>query len=164
MFKRLGALRQVQLEATAIESQSSLGLGEMYHEPLRTTYRKLKVINPAVSAEFILGCAVNDTLGPEGLVPSALVFGEYPSLRTISEPLQESSNLSNRAEVAMAARSEMSKIMAKKRVDHGLHHNLPGAADHTISSGDNVIVWRQRIHPNPHRRMDGFARSAGRRC
>eukprot|EP00171_Calliarthron_tuberculosum_P018868 IDg18868t1 len=60
-----------------------------------------------------------------GLVPSALVFKEYPSVRKISEPLQERPTLSSRAEMAMDARKEMSRIMAKKRIERGLKHNTP---------------------------------------
>ena len=30
---------------------------------------------------------MNDTLGPEGIVPSSLVFGEFPSLRSIVGPI-----------------------------------------------------------------------------
>jgi len=59
-----------------------------YHQPLRNTYRKLLRDNPNEKPELLLQFAVkgmNGTLGPEEIVPSLLVFGEYPTAFTTSE-------------------------------------------------------------------------------
>eukprot|EP00171_Calliarthron_tuberculosum_P002020 IDg2020t1 len=48
----------------------------------------------------------------------------------------------------MAARKEMSQIMAKQRVDRAIRHNIPAAADRAFSPGDEVLVRREKIHAN----------------
>ncbi len=75
VFANIGALSRVEVQRTGAEAHSSLGLGERYHEPLRTTVRKLKAVAPDADPNFLLSFSVkamNDTIGPEGLVPSAL--------------------------------------------------------------------------------------------
>ncbi len=145
IFKRVGALRHVEIVETGTESHSSLGLGERYHEPFRTTHRKLSLQFLRVDPEVLLSFSVkamNDTLGLGGLVSSAFVFGEYSSIQTVSEPLEEKLTVSSRAELAMAALKEMGDITAKQRVQRGLHRNDLAAADRTFAPGDKVLVWR----------------------
>jgi len=63
---------------SGIESHNSLGPGERYHEPLRRVFRKILDEYPKMHQDMVLRLALkacNDTLGPEGLVPSLLVFG-----------------------------------------------------------------------------------------
>ena len=51
--------------------------------------------------------AFNDTLGPDGLVPSALVFGEFPSPIVTSETRHPRATIESRAEIANMAQKEM---------------------------------------------------------
>ena len=53
---------------------------------------------------------MKDTLGPEGLVPSALVFAEYPRVFTKSETPNERDVFVSRAKVAKTARIEMENL------------------------------------------------------
>lgn len=76
------------------------------------------------------------------------MFSEYPSARTISEPLQERPTLSSRAEVAMSARKEMSQSMAKQRVERGIRNNVPSSADTAFKTGEIVLVWREKAQAN----------------
>eukprot|EP00171_Calliarthron_tuberculosum_P023357 IDg23357t1 len=81
-FVSVASLSNVQVESTGIESHNSHSICERYHQPLRNTFRKLRIGHPKAPKKLLLQLSVksmNDTLGPEGLVPSALVFGEYPS-------------------------------------------------------------------------------------
>jgi hypothetical protein len=60
-----------------------LTVGERYHDPLRRIYRKLRHDFPNLSeslAHSLANKAMNDTVGPEGLVPTLLVFGRVPRL------------------------------------------------------------------------------------
>lgn len=107
IFKTLWALTDVQIQSIGTEAHYFPCMGERYHEPLRTPFRKLKITYPSVSPEFILSCstkAMKGTLSSEGLVPSALVYVEYPSVRTISKPSKERPTLSSRADISMTAR------------------------------------------------------------
>lgn len=81
-FVHMAHLRGLNVEHKCIESHNSLGVGERYHQPLRKTYRKIFAAHPKADPTLALAVSVkalNDTLGPEGYVPSALVFGEFPS-------------------------------------------------------------------------------------
>lgn len=80
LFRNNVAVSMVDVDGTGIEAHSSLGLGERYHQPLHQTYRKIMAKHTNVDPQYALAAAVkamNDTLVPEGLGPSALVFGEF---------------------------------------------------------------------------------------
>lgn len=147
-FNTLRAIANFTVDNTGVEAHSSLGLGERYHQPLRQTFRKVMSEHPNTPPSRALAASVkamNDTLGPEGLVPSALVFGEFPRVFTKSETPSERLTLKERASIAQSARKEMGKIMAEMRVRRGLHHRIPSAADRFYQPGDNVLVWRENI-------------------
>lgn len=146
-FIRVAAMNNVEASSTGVEAHSSLGLGERYHEPLRSTFRKMRIQYPNAEDDMLLSFAVkamNDTLGPEGFVPSALVFGEYPHVFTKSEVPHPRATAADRAEMVNAAREEVGKIMAKLRVNRALRHSVPIAADKPYEPGDSVLVWREK--------------------
>ena len=89
--------------------------------------------------------ATNDTLGPEGLVPLSLVFGELPRVYTASGTQQPRDTLSERATMAHAARTEMHRVMAKMLVARGLRHSFPLAAGPVYGPGDQVFVWCEKV-------------------
>lgn len=147
-FANLCRVGGVEVQRTGVEAHSSLNIGERYHEPLRKTFRKLMSAYPKADKHLTLSLSVkamNDTLGPAGVVPSALVFGEYPPVFTRSENPPSRPNLEERAKIASDARKEMERHMAKMRVDRALRHAVPPAADVSFSSNDKVLVWRERI-------------------
>ena len=85
MFASIVANVNVELETTGKEANSSLGIGERCHQPLRNTYRKLIHTYPSADRNLLLAFAVkvmSDTLGLEGRVPPALVFVEFPPAYT----------------------------------------------------------------------------------
>ena len=151
IFAELSALHDVNLEKSGVQSHHSLGVGERYHKPLRDTYRKLKLDYPSMQRQVLLALAVkamNDTLGPEGVVPSSLVFGEYPSLRSFVGPVLPRPSLAERAEAAQQARQLMAKHLAQVRIIRALKHNTPSATDRVYKPGDKVLVWREKLVEN----------------
>ena len=147
-FVEIGRAHNVEVQRTGVEAHSSLGLGERYHGPLRNTYRKLRISYPNADKALTLAMAVkamNDTLGPEGIVPSALVFGEYPQVFTESEDPLPRATLDERAKMAEEARAEMEEIMAKMRAARALKHATPPAANVTYEPQDIVLVWRENV-------------------
>lgn len=86
--------------------------------------------------------AMNDTLGPEGFVPSALFF--YPSTHVFEEPRSTKPTLHQRAQLAKVIRSEMEQLMAALCVQRALRHNVPPAADNSFEVGDQVFVFREK--------------------
>ena len=151
LFISLGAVSNVEVRLTGIESHNSLGIGERYHQPLRNTFRKLRIAYPDKEREPLLCFAVkalNDTLEPDGIVPSALVFGEFPSPYTVSATRHLRALLESRAEVANMARREMEKGLATARVKRGLRHAVPQAENNTLEVGHEVLVWREGMVEN----------------
>ena len=151
LFVSIGAISNVDVQRTGIEAHSSLGIGERYHQPLRQTYRKIMASHPTSEPDIVLALSVkamNDTLGPEGLVPTALVFGEYPPIHTKSETPTSRAVLASRAEIGNAARHEMEKIMAELRIKRALQHAAPSSANTVYSPGDQVLLWREKQFDN----------------
>ncbi len=131
-FVDSAAISNVKVESTEIEAHASQGIGERYHRPLRQTFLKIKLECPQADPDLELRLSVKamiDTLGPERLVPSALVFYEFPKVTTCSETPHARLTLADRFKIAHAARTEMQKHMAKMRVTRALTHAVPGASD-----------------------------------
>ena len=67
--------------------------------------------------------AVNDLAGPDGLVPTLLVFGAYPELIEMDPP---SPSVVKRAEAIRAATKEVQRLYAERQVTDALAiHNKP---------------------------------------
>ena len=72
VFAELTAIHDVNVQKSGVESHNSLGVGERHHKPLHDIYRKPKIDHPKLQRQILLALsvkAINDTLGPEGLVP-----------------------------------------------------------------------------------------------
>lgn len=67
---------------------------------------------------------LNDTLGPDGLVPSVLVFGENPCLCIFSKHPPARLTNEQRAEIVTTACNEMEKHMAALKLRRSLNHTL----------------------------------------
>ena len=84
-----------------------MGIGERYHSPHRNTYRKLSKEHPRINAELLLALApkaINDTLGPEGMVAPALVYRGLSLLRSYLGANMPRETLAERDIVAQKAR------------------------------------------------------------
>ena len=66
-----------------VEAYNSIGLIERYHVPLRRAYSILLKELPDLPKEERLQMAikaVNNTAGPDGIMPMLLVFGAFPRM------------------------------------------------------------------------------------
>ncbi|KAI0996878.1 hypothetical protein K3495_g11307 [Podosphaera aphanis] len=76
-------LLSIKVEEVPIEAHHSIGKVEKYHGPVKRAYEILAIELPNVAVENVLQMtvkAVNDIAGPDGLVPTLLVFGAYPRM------------------------------------------------------------------------------------
>jgi hypothetical protein len=139
------------LRSTGTESHNSLGVGERYHHPLRRIFEKISFDYQSLDQETALSIAtktMNDLAGPEGLVPSFLVFGVIPRWTT-SLPIPENAA---RLTAIQVARAEYEHLVARMRLATALSRNVPAAADYVFKSGDVIYIYReqQKQWTGPH--------------
>jgi hypothetical protein len=154
VFAQTCAAHEITMKTTGVESHSSHGVGERCHDPLRPIYRKIREENPGVERQVLLQCAVfamNSTLGPDGLVPILLVYGQLPrepSLASIP-PL----TVKQRFSLMTTARAEYEQWVAQWRVATGLSKKPPESADRMYAAGEQVYVYLERHHAwtGPHK-------------
>jgi di/tripeptidase len=84
-FRQHAATMDSDIKEVPVEAHNSVGKVERYHGPLRRAYEILSNELPSLSTnkEVILQMAVkavNDSAGPDGIVPTLLVFGAYPRM------------------------------------------------------------------------------------
>jgi Reverse transcriptase (RNA-dependent DNA polymerase) len=87
---------------------------------------------------------MNDTMNPEGLVPSYLVFGIMPRLmdQNTKLPIQ-----AERMKAVEVARAEMETITSEIRLRKALKSNIPAATNQNYDIGQKVLVYRERDNP-----------------
>lgn len=142
-WRQLSADAGVEIEFSGVESHNALGVGERYHAPLRRIFRKIREDTPSVDPDIALKLAtkaMNDSLGPEGLVPSLLAFGALPRFPPAPTSLP---NHVDRMEAMNIARLEMANITAQLRVQQALKSKLPPATTYKISPGGQVYVHKE---------------------
>lgn len=109
---------------------------------------KLSIAYPTLSRPMILSMSVknmNDTLCPEGIIPSALVLREFPLLRSSGDFVIPRPYMAARASATTQACEYMDKNMARLRVQRALRHKVPPAANVSYQYGEQVSVWRERL-------------------
>ncbi|KAM4065471.1 cwf18 domain containing protein [Hirsutella rhossiliensis] len=112
-----------------------IGPLESYHASLRRAFNILHAeIGHTTSAETVLQMAVkaiNDTAGPDGLVPTLLVFGAYPRVSTDSPP---SASTLKRSEAMQKAMKMLRQLSAERRVKDALHARNGPSTTEVLSS------------------------------
>ena len=101
----------IRTNEVPVEAHQSVGLVERYHVPLKRAYeiiiKELKglILDKNILLQMAVK-AVNDTAGPNGLVPTLLVFGAYSRIVENDPP---SPNIIKRARVIKEATKETRK-------------------------------------------------------
>lgn len=134
----------IDISTSGTESQNLLEQGETYHAMLRRIYQKVRHTSPQTSKEFCPSIALktmNDTYGPNGLVPSLLPFGEMPKIPTT--PHTEIS-LPDRHNMILSARQEFESIIAKQRIHSALSRRLPPSHSFWLVPGQPVYVYHEK--------------------
>jgi hypothetical protein len=66
-----------------VEAYNSIGIIEHYHRPFRRTYQIICEELPDLSKEIVLQIAfkaINDSIGPDGVIPTLIVYSTYPRI------------------------------------------------------------------------------------
>ena len=128
---------------SGVESHNSLGVGERYHAMLRHIFRLIRGAHPSISDELTLALAVwsmNQTAGPGGISPQALVLGINPRMpiKPVNLPGHQ-----ERCQAIVEARAEMLKLMAQARLSKAFRQRVPKAAGSEVQPGARVLVYRE---------------------
>ena len=121
-FKENAAACDIMILEAPVESPSTMSHVERYHPPLRAAYRKLRssLSSKETDADMLQLAvkAVNDTIGPEGLCPTLLVFGALPRP---ARNLPASTQLA-RSDALEQAMKAVEKEHAHRKVQFGLNY------------------------------------------
>ncbi|KJZ70368.1 hypothetical protein HIM_10259 [Hirsutella minnesotensis 3608] len=145
-FQKEASLMGITCRQVPIEAHNSVGKVEKAHGPLRRAYDILQAeLGESRSPDALLQMAVkavNDTAGPDGLVPTLLVFGAYPRINHDSPP---SPPMIKRAEAIRKAMTALRRAAATRQVRDALNTrngpNVERAAERHLQS--EVLVWRE---------------------
>lgn len=140
-------LLHIRTKAVPVESANSMTVVERYHQPIRRAYQTIKSESPDTDDAAALQMAVkaiNDSVGPDGLVPTLLVYGALPRLGLPHDKPNPSTF--QRAAALRKATQEMSKRFAKRQVQSALNsRNGPDVSDvHSIPIGGHALVYRPK--------------------
>jgi hypothetical protein len=130
-----------------VEAHWAVGKIERAHGPLRRAFNILRAeLNSTTDDEDILQMAVkalNDTAGPNGLVPTLLVFGTYPRINADSPP---SPDITQRADAVRKAMRMLRNERAKLNVNRAINtRNGPSTHDVlNLPLNSEIMVWREK--------------------
>lgn len=125
LWKGLLHNHDIKAHLSGVESHNSLGFKERYQGFLLAVYLKAREDDADIDKEHSMSLvlkSVNDTAGPNGLVPTLLVFGTISRLPT--SPTDLPTQRQRIIQMFMAPR-EMSWIAAQSRLDTSLRRNVP---------------------------------------
>lgn len=124
-FKDVSLAHGIDLRFSGIKSHHSVGPGERYHAPFRRVFRITLNRYPSLDSETVLRYSVeamNDSVGPEGLVPSFLVYGTLPTFPAGTKDLP---GQCERMAAMRCARDDFSRITSELRIRSALKSKLP---------------------------------------
>jgi hypothetical protein len=105
----------IKIDKIPIEAHYSISKIKRYYAFIRRAYEIVTAeLGNSVSPENALQMAikaVNDTAGPDGLIPILLVFGTFPRVSHNSPPFP---SITTRAEAVRKAMAEVRKLKAEQ--------------------------------------------------
>jgi hypothetical protein len=110
----------IDVKKVPVKAHNSIGKVERYYGLLRQAYKILSSKLLSANKEAILQIAVkavNDSAGPNSIVPTLLVFGAYPRMTRDSPP---SPFITERAEAIYKAIKEVRRLYAERQVNNAL--------------------------------------------
>ena len=137
-FRDNAKVLAIEVHEVPVESHNAVGKVERYHGPLRRAYQIIKAeLAGTVPDEQMLQMAVkaiNDTAGPNGIVPTLLVFGTYPRMTDTSQPAPSTAV---RANALYKAMTEVRQLKAARQVQDAL----------SMRNGPNTLMTLNLLPP-----------------
>ena len=147
-FRQQARSMAINIIEVPVEAHNSVGKIERYHLPLRRAFTIIRSeLGEKINKNIILQMAIkaiNDTAGPNGIIPTLLVFGAYPRISDYSPP---SPSVSQRAEAVRKATKEVQRIYAGRLVKDALGMRNGPNTEPTLRLPiqSDVRVWRENI-------------------
>jgi hypothetical protein len=104
-FKHYANTMGIRTKAVLVEAHNSIGMVEQYHSLLQRVYQIIVVELPGIDRDAALQMAfkaINNTVSPDGLVPTLLVFSAYLRMVELDAPLPSVTQWANAIKKAMA--------------------------------------------------------------
>jgi len=146
LFRAEAKLAGITCQQVPVEAHHSIGKIERAHKMLRRAYDIILEESGGSPEEALQAAfsAVNATAGPDGLVPTLLVFGAYPRISMDSPP---SASQIQRANAHSKALGELRKLSTQRRLRDALNtRNGPDTErvmPLSLALGSSVLVWRE---------------------
>jgi hypothetical protein len=73
----------IKVKIVPIEAYNSIGIVKRYYGPIWRAYLIITTEIPGINKDIVLQMAfkaINNTIGPDGLVPTLLVYGALPQI------------------------------------------------------------------------------------
>ncbi len=149
-FKQYAANMSIEVKTVLVEAHHSIGMVERYHGPLRRIYSIIISEMPTIDPESALQMsfkALNDSVGPDGLVPTLLVFGAY--LR-MTESDASSPTITQRSMAMKKAMNEVKRLVATRQINDALNtrNGSSTAPLHDLPLNSSVLVFREGMGNN----------------
>lgn len=148
VFQSNTSMMHISTKAVPVECPNAMSLVERYHVPVRRAYRIIRDESPSITLEECLQMAIksiNDSIGPDGLVLTLLVYGCLPLL---SLPLDKPSPGSFERAVALkSATNAMSKYFSKSQISAALRtrNGLDVTDIHSAPLGCKFLVYLLKL-------------------
>ena len=141
-FNQLATTLSTKVKIIPVKAHNSIGIAERYHGPVRQAYQIIVVEIRDIDKDMALQMAfkaINDSAGPDGLIPTLLVFGAYPRMTEFDAP---SPTTTQRATAIKKAMAEIQKMRAKRQVTDALNtRNGPNTDSvHNLELNSQVLV------------------------
>jgi hypothetical protein len=110
----------IDVKEVLVKAHNSISKVKRYYSLLRRAYKILSSELLSANKKAILQMtvkAVNDSAGPDGIVPTLLVFGAYPCITRDSLP---SPSITERAKAIYKAIKEVRRLYAERQVNDAL--------------------------------------------
>ena len=135
----------ISTKAVPVEAHWSVGLVERAYPALRRAYQIITDEYKDIHKELALQMAVkavNNTAGPDGLVPILLVYRAYPQISNLDPPAP---SVIDRAVIIRKAMAEIVKLRAKQTVNSALYYynGLDTTLIHDLPFNSEVFMWRE---------------------
>jgi hypothetical protein len=116
-FVNNAKIMAIEIEEIPVKAHYFIGKIEKYHAPVKSAFEIITAnLGNTITPKHILQIAVkavNNTAGPNGLVPILLMFGTFPRISHESPP---SSSITARGEAMRKAMAEIHKLKAQRQI------------------------------------------------